>query len=127
MHHEIGLLIVVLVSIIGGMLLAAFFVLPQSYRERLATLDNLSKERMLLIEKGMDPSLAEKKKRSGNDPLMWGLLLAGLGLGGFIGYFIAHSYYLNGGIIIHATGFFFGGMALVVYHVIQRRGDKTPK
>ena len=89
-------------------------------------LDNLSKERLLLIEKGMDPSLAEKKKRSGADPLLWGLLLMGIGFGGFLGYFIAHAYYLNGGIIIHAMGFFFGGMGLVIYYLIQKRSDKRP-
>ena len=126
MHHEIGSLIIILVAIVGGMVLAAFFVLPHAYKERLSMLDNLSKERLLLIEKGMDPSLAEKKKRSGNDPLMWGLLLMGIGFGGFIGYFIAHANYLNGGIIIHATGFFFGGMALIIYYLIQRNIDKRP-
>jgi len=125
MHHEYGL-IITLVSLVGGMLLAAFFVLPQTYKARLTMLDNLSKERMAMIEKGMDPSLAESKKRESNNPLLWGLLLAGVGFGGFIGYFIAHAYNLSQGIIIHAAGFFFGGLGLIIYSLIQRKGEKRP-
>jgi len=125
MHHEYGL-IIALVSIIGGMLLAAFFVLPQHYKERLMMLDNQSKERLAMIEKGMEPSLAEKKKKPGSDALLWGLLLAGVGFGGFLGYFIAHAYSLSNGVLMHASGFFFGGLGLIIYYLVQRKGDKRP-
>ena len=56
-------------------------------KEKLARLEARNKERMILIEKGHNPEdFLKEKKRAGWDPLFWGFLLAGIGLGLFVGY-----------------------------------------
>ncbi len=125
MHQIVGSIIAIF-AIIGG-LAVGVYVLHNAFnmelKEKLMNLENISKERLLLIEKGMDPSLADKKRRSGGGPLLWGLLLTGVGFGGFTGYIVAHNFYLNGGILMHAGGLIFGGLGLIIYYIIQRRSD----
>ena len=124
-HHIIGIAIAI-VAIIGGLGIALYVLqkaFQQEFMEKTMNLENISKERLLLIEKGMDPSMADKKKREGSSPLLWGLLLAGVGFGGFAGYMVAHNFFLSGSILIHSGGLFFGGVGLVLYYIIQRRSD----
>jgi preprotein translocase subunit YajC len=128
MHHILGMIIAI-VAIIGGFAIAIYLLqkaFQQEFMQKTMDLENIGKERLLLIEKGMDPSLANKKRRPGGDPLLWGLLLAGLGFGVFLGYMLARANNMGGGgIVIHALGLFFGGIGLIIYYIIQRIQQKN--
>ncbi len=126
--YQIVLIVVAAIVFIG--LVIAFYVLklvlPAQYQERMTMLENQSRERMALIERNMDPSLAEKKQPKGasSDPLFWGLLLAGIGLGAFIGYVISFSVGLEQKTAVDALGLFFGGLGLVGYHLYKAKSRK---
>ena len=83
-----------------------------------------NKERMLLIEKGMDPSLADAKRPKPANPvnklknLKDGLLGIGIALGFFAGYLI-NRFWVMPEIASYLAGvFIFGGGALVLYYFI---------
>ncbi|HUR11975.1 MAG TPA: DUF6249 domain-containing protein [Flavitalea sp.] len=123
MMTEQQVVLIVVAAIIFAGLLIAFYVLkvvlPAQYRERMTAQANLNSERMALIERNMDPSLAEKKipKGDGSNALLWGLLLSGIGMGAFFGYAISFSTGWNEKICMDALGLFFGGLGLVAYHL----------
>lgn len=50
-----------------------------------------NRERMAMIERGMDPRGGEYKKINHNNILTWGLLLIGAGLGLFIAYILDNT------------------------------------
>lgn len=50
-----------------------------------------NRERMAMIERGMDPRTGEYKKINHNNILTWGLLLIGAGLGLFIAYILDNT------------------------------------
>lgn len=125
MHEHIIGLIIAFVAILGGLAVGVFTIynsIMADKEQKLAIIDARNKERLALIDKGMDPSLADKK--SYNPPsygsLMWGLLLVGVASGAFIGVSIAQNYGGAGGIVIHAMGMFFGGIGLLLYYVVRR-------
>jgi hypothetical protein len=115
--------------IFGGMALSVFVLkltLPSHYKERLTSMENRYRERMALIEKGMDPTLADKKKAtsSWNDPLVWGLLLTGIGSGFVTGYIISFNTGWEREVMMHSLAFLFGGAGLVICYFFKRRDSK---
>jgi hypothetical protein len=124
----IGLVIASL-AIVGGMVIAIVVLkitLPQQFQERMVAMENQSKERIALIEKGIDPAiLYTKPKRVSQDPLFWGLLLIGIGMGAFFGVVIWKNF--NGAtqqIAVDSLALFFGGIGLVIYHLTRKLGDR---
>ena len=113
------------VSILGGLTIGAIAVavsVPWSMREKMAKQEAASRERLALIEKGYDPEQVFKnKKGAGNDPLLWGCLLAGLGLGVFLGYVLAKMNGWDEKALTNAVGIGLGGVGLVVYHLIRKK------
>src|ERR1700722_6358841 len=83
------------IAVAGGLAIGAVSIVvsvPWAMKEKLAKMEARNKERMVLIEKGLDPEeVFREKKRVGDDPLFWGFLLAGIGLGLFVGYLVALS------------------------------------
>lgn len=127
--YQIIFLVIASITIVGGMVIALTAIkiaVPKSYEERQATMENQSKERIALIEKGADPSLIYKKeKKASGDPLFWGLLLIGIGFGGFYGSMVWKSFSAaSEGVVVNACATMFGGIGLVLYHIIHRSSNR---
>lgn len=118
-------LIIVGIAVAGGMAIAAIAVavsVPWAMREKLARQEARSKERLALIEKGYEPErIFNDKKKAGNDPLFWGFLLAGLGLGLFLGYLISLATGWDDRVLTNSLGVFLGGVGMIVYHYVDRK------
>lgn len=116
------------IAVVGGLAIGMVSIIvsvPWSYKEKLAKLDAANKERMALIEKGYDPAIIFKeKKKAGNDPLFWGLLLVGLGAGFILGYLLHRATGWNFGIMAHGTPLLLAGFAMIGYFVYRKRYDK---
>ena len=117
--------IIACVSILGGLTIGAIAIsvsVPWAMREKIAKQEATSKERLALIEKGYDPEqLFKQTKGAGNDPLLWGCLLAGLGLGVLLGYILAKAEAWDEKAMTNAVGICLGGVGLIVYHLIRKR------
>src|SRR5476651_1803396 len=81
------------------------------------------REKMAMIERGMDPRLY-KPRSAPYQNLKWGLLLIGAGLGLFLAYLLSHSMYPDDN--HHAPLYFsliglFGGLGLFVSYLIEKK------
>ncbi|MBS1606160.1 MAG: hypothetical protein JST42_26115 [Bacteroidetes bacterium] len=118
-------LIIAASSVIGGLAIGAIAIIisvPWSFREKLAKLEASSKERMALIEKGVDPALIMKPKNViGNDPLFWGLLCVGLGGGSALGIMISDLTGHKPETYSSSIAVLCTGIALVYYFVYRKR------
>ena len=84
-------------------------------------------ERMAMIEKGVDPALFNlKKQRSTSLPLRFSLLLIGVGLGLFIGYFLDVHFGMDE-VAYFSMLFIFGGIGLGLAYVIEEKKMKAEK
>ncbi len=90
-----------------------------------------NRERMALIEKGADASLFN----TGREGLKWtfnwnkftlkiGMFFMGIALGILVGAIISQAGVLDEDSNYPASIFFFGGLALVLYYVIDKRNNK---
>jgi hypothetical protein len=122
-----GDLIIAGIAVAGGLAIGAISVavsVPWAMKEKMAKLEARTRERLALIEKGIDPDQLFKEKRVvGNDPLFWGLLLAGLGLGVLLGYILSMVTQLDSMILPNAMGALLGGLGLIVYAWNRKRMD----
>ncbi|MEI9918244.1 MAG: DUF6249 domain-containing protein [Bacteroidota bacterium] len=81
-------------------------------------------ERMMIIEKGLDPNFFKKDKSTPSPVLRWALLLIGSGVGLFLGYVFDELFRMD------EVGYFamlmiFGGLGLVIAYVIEERKAKN--
>lgn len=82
-----------------------------------------SRERLSLIEHGMDPAAFEKSKR---DPaMMWALLALGIGLGLLVGYGLEQLTQMPGAVVYISMMLLFGGTGLFLYHMYQSKRAAT--
>jgi len=83
------------------------------------------KERLTLIEKGAKASIFESSK---NEPasLKWGLLLIGIGVGVLLGKVLATYTSLDEEPAFFSMICLFGGIGLIVFHVMARKCTETP-
>ena len=117
-------LIIATVSVAGGLAIGAIAIMtavPAAMKEKMAKLEFKNKERMAMLEKGVDPTFIFKEpKGAGNDPLLWGLLLAFMGLGILLGYLLAMATGWDRNVLTNALGILFGGVGLVVYSIFRK-------
>jgi len=118
-------MVIASVAVIGGMAISVFVLkitVPPYYQEKLLMLENQSKERLALIEKGIDPAILYKReKKVSQEPLFWGLLLAGIGFGAFYGSAVWHSFiWASENAVVNSSACFGGGIGLIIYHLIRR-------
>lgn len=78
------------------------------------------KERTLLIQKGVDASLFEHKKKSPIE-LKWGMLLVGIGTGILLGRLLASTSCLGEEASYFSMICLLGGLSLVIYHFMEKR------
>ncbi len=84
-------------------------------------------ERMAMIEKGVDPTLFNlKKQRSTSLPLRFSLLMIGVGIGLFIGYFLDMNYRMEE-VAYFSMLFIWGGIGLGLAYVIEEKKIKEEK
>ncbi len=83
-----------------------------------------NKERMAMIEKGVDPTLYIKENPAlPNKVLLWGLLLCGIGLGLLIGYIIAMTTGMQFAPLMPILAVLFGGFGLIGYFMYSRKKE----
>ena len=116
-------LIIAFVAVTGGLgigALAIYVSLNKEKEEMLAKLEAQSKQRLALIEKGLDPTMFDKKPsgESIHHALLWGLLLGGVGFGGFMGYVVAESNHWRVAIVVNAFALASGGIGLIIYYIL---------
>ncbi len=80
------------------------------------------KERLALIEKGVDPSVyMHKETSSSSSALMWGLLILGIGLGSFLGYILSVYSPFGREYMMPSLSLVFGGLGLIGYFVYRKK------
>ena len=123
---EVAVALVVAIGIVGIAVFAIYNSVNADKEEKLAMLEARNRERMALIDKGMDPTLADSKKfsRLPYNALMWGLFIAGFAVGLFIGYIIVENFGGNKNFIVHAMGMLCGGLGLLAYYGIRKKNDR---
>ncbi len=82
------------------------------------------KERLTLIEKGMDASIFETHK-NGLSSLKWGLLFVGIGIGILLGRTLVTYFYIDEPAAYFAMICLFGGIALILYYILSVRLNKN--
>jgi len=85
-----------------------------------------NKERMALIEKGVDASLITSKE-DGNTSLKWSLMLIGMGIGLLLGNLLAENTSMNDKVAYFSMILLFGGGGLLTYYLIDKKKDKGGK
>lgn len=85
-----------------------------------------NKERMAMIQNGMNPKLSQETPRPYQN-LKWGLLLVGAGVGLFLAYILDHTLLnFNNGFGGNEAIYFsligiFGGLGLIVSYTIEKK------
>ena len=87
-----------------------------------------NKERMSMIEKGMDPGLRRRRPNSPLTSLKWGLVLLGVGLGLVIAYwlttFVLHTMQGEAVPIYFGSIGIFGGLGLIVSYFFEKKAPQ---
>jgi len=123
-------LVIVSITLIGGMAIALTAIkiaVPKSYDEKQQAMEIQARERIALIEKGIDPAtIYKKEKKASGDPLFWGLLLTGIGFGAFYGNITWRSFNAISEVpLVNACATFFGGFGLILYYIIQKLSNRN--
>lgn len=79
------------------------------------------KERLALIEKGMDAGIFKDEEASGNSSLKYGILLIGLAIGSFIGYVLDEYAGMSEEVAYFSMLTLFGGISLLIFHFIAKK------
>lgn len=89
----------------------------------LVYLQSRKKERMAMIERGMDVSSLENKKptKVSYASLKYGMLLVGVGFGLLIANVMVNNRIMEEEVAYFSLTFLFGGIALVANYFISRR------
>ncbi len=85
-----------------------------------------NRERMAMIDKGVDPKdFLVKKQVSVYSIIKWGLLLVGLGLGLFLGSLLETYTDIPEEPAYFACALLFGGLGLVLAFMITKKGEES--
>nr|NQU90043.1 hypothetical protein [Bacteroidota bacterium] len=84
----------------------------------------LHKEKLAMIEKGLDISTMTKNDNPLNQILMWGTLLTGIGFGLLFGYLLSLVSDLDQNMIVPIMAILFGGIGLIVFYIFKKKTEK---
>lgn len=79
------------------------------------------KERMSMLEKGVDPSLFTSKGNSKSATLKFGMLCVGISLGILVGNLLYRNYLLDEPVAYLSMIFLSGGLSLILNFIIDRK------
>jgi hypothetical protein len=121
----IGLLIA-FIAVVGGTGVAIWLILMRQIghkEERLASIEARNKERLALIEKGMDPNLADRvpERVPSNRLLLFGIILVFACLGRIIAAISVFNSNTDNTTFIYVLPAFFAGFGILAYHFYQKR------
>lgn len=85
------------------------------------------KERMALLEKGVDASVWLTPRRQGSIALKYGLLFIGVALGIFVGSLLSALTTLNEEAAYFSMIFLFAGLGLVISHFLEKKEIKEER
>lgn len=116
------------IAVLGGLgigAIAVYIATISASKEKVAQIEAKNKERLALIEKGMDLSVLDKKPYQAKNytALLWGLLLGGIGFGALIGYLVSAVTNIDHHFAVHCFGLIFGGIGLVAYFVYKNKSE----
>jgi hypothetical protein len=119
-------LIIGFIAVVGGFGIAIWLILMKHVGqkdERLARIEARNKERLALIEKGMDPNLADREpeKIPSNRLLLIGLILVFACLGRIIAAISVFHSTGNDSTFIYALPAFFAGFGFLIYHFYLKK------
>ena len=80
------------------------------------------RERMSMLEKGVDPALFASKGGAHSNTLKFGMLSIGIALGILLGNLLEGTYDMGGHVAFLSMIFLFGGLSLVANYLISRGG-----
>lgn len=75
-----------------------------------------NKEKMALIEKGVDLSQIYQKRDTRNTTLKGGMFLVGIAVGLFFGYFLTYMTPIHDVVAYFSMILLFGGASLILFH-----------
>ncbi len=81
------------------------------------------KERMALLEKGVEPSFFISKKTS-STTLKFGMLLVGVAIGLLLGNILAKTHMLDEETAYFSMTFLFGGAGLIINYFIEKKNQE---
>ena len=81
------------------------------------------KERLTMIERGVDPMIFQKETGS-YSTLKWGLFCLGIGLGILTGNVLASTTTMGEEVSYFSMIFMFGGISLIINHFLSGRLEK---
>ncbi|SRR5258708_989250 len=115
------------IAVTGGLAIGAVSVMvsvPWAMKEKIAKMEIKNRERMAMLEKGIDPEIIFRESRGvGQDPLLWGLLLAGMGLGVLLGYIVHLLTGWDRMVLTNGMAILFGGVGLIVFSFFRRQTE----
>ncbi len=81
------------------------------------------KERMAMMEKGVDPSIFHTPPKKNAIALKYGILLVGVALGILMGKYLATTaaFMYEEEVAYFAMIFLFGGLSLLIYHFLSKK------
>jgi ABC-type Fe3+-siderophore transport system permease subunit len=83
-----------------------------------------NRERLAMIDKGADASLFQNPDRVSNI-FKWGMFMVGIAIGIIFGAVLASSNIMDEGVSYPSMIFLFGGLSLIVVHLIEKKRQKT--
>jgi len=81
------------------------------------------KERMAMMERGVDPSIFHTPSKKNTMSLKYGILLVGVALGILMGKFLATTaaFMYEEEVAYFSMIFLFGGLGLLIYHFLSKK------
>lgn len=84
------------------------------------------KERLMMIQKGINANLFETEKRTPTE-LKWGLLMIGIGIGILFGKVLAVHTALEEEPAFFSMICLFGGIGLIIFHILANKIEQKGK
>ncbi len=81
------------------------------------------RERMSMLEKGVDASVFVS--RAGSPTLKFGMFFVGIAFGILIGNLLQDKFGMDEGVAFLSMVFLFGGISLIVNHLIDKKNSKN--
>ena len=83
-----------------------------------------NRERMSMLEKGVDASFFHPNDKRSSNTLKFGMLCVGVAIGILMGNFLHHHQVIDRLPAYFSMTFFFGGLSLILNYIIDRKFNR---